>query len=192
MRQQEKPLAYLTEEEIKALFKAIGDNVRDQAMFHTIYYRGLRASEVGMIRLEDYRADAGRLLFRRLKGSRGGEYPLMPTERTWMNRWVRERGIRPGPLFPSRNHRGISRWQIRRLMREYCQKAGISPEKAHPHALKHSCGTHLSDHGTDIALIQDHLGHKEIGNTKRYVEISNKRRNDLGRQLEDAGWGRTA
>ena len=117
-RKQQRLPEYLTEDQVASLFEAIGDDVRSQAIFHVIYHRGLRASEVGLLQLEDYRPAAGRLLVRRLKGSRGGEYHLLPVERTWLNRWLRERGSRPGPLFVSRNHGPISaRQSIPSLLR---------------------------------------------------------------------------
>ena len=181
---------YLSEEEIRRLFAAIGKDVRSQAIFHVIYYRGLRASEIGELRLEDYRPALGRLFVRRLKGSRSGDYHVTESERVALNRWLRERGKNPGPLFPSRNGKPLSRWPIFELMRRYCAKAGIAAEKAHPHALKHSCGTNLSARETDIAVIQDHLGHVNIQNTMIYVQIANKRRDRFAESLAEGGWGK--
>jgi site-specific recombinase XerD len=60
------------------------------------------------------------------------------------------------------------------MMSNYCKLAGIAKEKAHPHALKHSCGTHLSELGEDVQIIQDHLGHRSIQNTIIYLEVTNK------------------
>ncbi|HEX4138378.1 MAG TPA: tyrosine-type recombinase/integrase [Bryobacteraceae bacterium] len=180
---------YLTEEEVARLFVAIGKDVRSQAIFHVMYYRGLRASEIGKLRLEDYRAAVGRLFVRRLKGSNSGEFHLTESERTALNRWVRKRGKDPGPLFISRNGKPLSRWPVFALMKRYCAAAGIAPEKAHPHALKHSCGTHLSARANDVAVIQDHLGHVNIQNTMIYVQITNKRRDQFAESLTKDGWG---
>jgi site-specific recombinase XerD len=192
-KRKKKPVPeYLTEEEVTRLFAAIGKDVRSQAIFHVIYYRGLRVSEIGKLRFEDYRPVVGRLFVRRLKGSRSGDYHITESERTALNRWLRERGKDPGPLFPSRNNKPLSRWPIFALMRKYCKAAGISPEKAHPHSLKHSCGTHLSSRETDVAVIQDHLGHVNIQNTMIYVQISNKRRDQFAETLENGGWGARA
>lgn len=189
-RRKKKPVPeYLTEEEISRLFVAIGKDVRSQAIFRVMYYRGLRASEVGRLRLEDYRPNVGRLFVRRLKGSNSGEFHITESERLALNRWLRERGKDPGPLFLSRNHKALSRWPVFALMKKYCAAAGIAPEKAHPHALKHSCGTHLSARETDVAVIQDHLGHANIQNTMIYVQITNKRRDQFAESLEKGGWG---
>jgi site-specific recombinase XerD len=189
MRRKKKPVPeYLTEEEVTRLFAAIGKDVRSQAIFHVIYYRGLRVSEIGKERLEDYRPAVGRLFVRRLKGSNSGDYHITESERTALNRWLRLRGKDPGPLFVSRNGKPLSRWPIFSLKR-YCAAAGIPPEKAHPHALKHSCGTHLSARETDVAAIQDHLGHVNIQNTMIYVQITSKRRDQFADALEQGGWG---
>lgn len=180
---------YLTEEEVATLFAAIGKDVRSQAIFQVIYFRGLRASEIGKLRIEDYRPAVGRLFVHRLKGSNSGDFHVTESERTALNRWLRERGKNPGPLFPSRNGKPLSRWPIFALMKKYCAAAGIAPEKAHPHALKHSCGTHLSAREGDIAVIQDHLGHVNIQNTMIYVKITSKRRDQFAETLEKTGWG---
>ena len=52
---------YLTIAEIEALFAVIDDN-RDRAIFRVAYLRGLRASEIGLLHLSDYRPDVGKLL----------------------------------------------------------------------------------------------------------------------------------
>jgi len=178
---------YLTQEEIERFFRSI-PSVRDRAMFRLAYHRGLRASELGMIQFGDYRATAGRLFVRRLKGSRSGEFLLVDAEKAALRAWVRQRGTGEGPLFPSRNHRPISRKRLDQLMKRYCQAAGIGPEKAHMHALKHSCGTHLSAREPDIVAIQDHLGHANIQNTMVYVQIASRRRDEFGERLKD--WGK--
>jgi integrase/recombinase XerD len=84
--------------------------------------------------------------------------------------WLRIRGTKPGPLFLSRNHRAIGRCRIWELMRRYSILAGIPVGKAHPHALKHTCVTHLVRifHG-DVLAIADHVGHADIRSTMRYI-----------------------
>ena len=180
---------YLIPEEINTFFRVI-TSTRDRAIFRVLYHRGFRASEVGKLRLSDYRPAAGRLYVHRLKGSNSGEYRLCALEQAALRAWLRERGTHPGPLFSSRNHRAISRRRLDELMKRYCAAAGIEPEKAHVHALKHSCGTHLLAIEGDITLVQDHLGHRNIQNTLIYSAISNKKRDEFAEQLTD--WGRKA
>jgi site-specific recombinase XerD len=176
---------YLTTEEITAFFKVITD-LRDRALFRTIYHRGLRAHEPGRLRLSDFHARDGRLLVARGKGSTGGEYRLCDEELRSLRAYVRYvRGVSAGPLFLSRNGRALGRVQIWRLMQRYCKAAGIDPQKAHPHALKHSCGTHLAERGEDLLEIQDHMGHKNAANTRIYIDTTNKKRDARGDRLKD-------
>lgn len=70
-------------------------------------------------------------------------------------------------------------------MRRYCALAGIDSDKAHPHALKHSCGTHLAELGEELMDIQDHLGHRNIVNTRKYVNLANRRRDDRAERLRE-------
>jgi site-specific recombinase XerD len=180
-----KPPKYLTTEEISAFFKVITD-LRDRALFRIIYHRGLRAHEPGRLRLSDFQAKDGKLSVTRGKGSTGGAYRLCEEELRSLRAYVRyNRGTAAGPLFLSRNGRAISRVQVWRLMQRYCKAAGIEPEKAHPHALKHSCGTHLAERGEDLLEIQDHMGHRNVANTRIYIDTTNKKREARGERLRD-------
>lgn len=177
---------YLTQEETERFFRAIA-SVRDRAMFRLAYHRGLRASEIALFQLADYRPAAGRIFVRRLKGSNSGEYRVTQIESRVLRAWLRERGTAAGPLFLSRNHHPVSRFRLGQLMKQYCTAAGVPPVKAHMHALKHSCGTHLSAMEPDIVAIQDHLGHANIQNTMKYIQIASARRDAFAGRLET--WG---
>jgi site-specific recombinase XerD len=179
-----KPVHFFTVDEIRRFFAVLKGN-RDKAMFRLIYLKALRASEVGMLRMEDYHEREGRLYVRRLKNSKGGEFRLHRQEAQFLRAWVRERGRSPGAIFRSRNHRPISRRQLDRLVKEYGAAAGISPEKCHVHAFKHSRGTHLLADTRDITLVQDQLGHRNIQNTMIYAEVSNAARDDLFEKQRD-------
>ena len=168
-------IRYLTRGEIEAFFREI-KSVRDRAIFRLTYHRGLRASEVALLQLGDWDQREGVLLVHRLKGSKSAPYTLLPVEATALRAWLKVRGATPGPIFLSRDHRGISRDQLDVLMKRYAAAAGIPAAKAHMHALKHSCGTHLAEMDEPVIIIQDWLGHRNIANTMVYVEVTNKAR----------------
>jgi type 1 fimbriae regulatory protein FimB len=174
-------LQYLQEDEVRALFAAI-DSPRDMAIFEVAYHRGLRASEVGLLQISDLRLPVKRLYVHRLKGGNSGEYVLTERECRSLRRWIAKRGSSAGPLFCSRNHRPISRQRLDALMRGYAGRAGLPESKRHFHCLRHTAGTMLGEMA-DPAEVMDHLGHKAIASTMRYLKVRNKRRTELGQRL---------
>jgi len=182
-RRKTDELKYLSTEELQRFFAGIKDK-RDIAVFRVMYHLGLRASEIGILDLADFRQTEGRLKVTRLKGSNCGEYRLPDAALAALRSYVRyERTRGAGPLFLSRNGRGLHRTMVWRLARSYGELAGI---QVHPHMFKHSCGTHLAERGEDLLDIQDQLGHKSIANTRKYIDVANKRRDQRGRRLR--GW----
>jgi integrase len=176
---------YLTPEELTRLFRAI-DSTRDIAIFRLAYHRGLRATEVGMLQVEDYRRDAGRLHVHRLKNGHSGEYVLTDIERRTLNAWLKERGEAEGAIFISNRRTPISQQMLDVLMKRYGASARLPASKRHFHCLRHSCATSLLENGQDIAIVQDHLGHANIQNTMVYAKITNKRRDQAGVAMK--GW----
>lgn len=180
---------YMTIPEKDRFFKAI-DVIRDRAIFRLLYHHGLRASEIGKLQLSDYRPgstmDLDRIYIHRLKGSITGEHAVVPAAALAVRSWLRVRGIKPGCLFPSRKATPISRIRIFDMMREYCRRAQIPLEKAHPHSLKHTCCTHLiSDQGESIMDVRDHVGHVNIRSTMIYAELMNEATEARAKRLRE-------
>jgi site-specific recombinase XerD len=183
-RQTDKPLQFLSPEEIEALFRVIA-STRDKAIFRLMYHRGLRASEIGLMQLSDWSPETERLLVRRLKGSISAPFKLTSIEARVLRAWVRVRGTAAGPMFCSRKHSPVSRRQVYRLMSGYCRRANIPPERAHPHVLKHSCATHLLEKLGDITIVQDWLGHRDIKSTMQYAKVVNPSRERATEKMRD-------
>ena len=45
-------------------------------------------------------------------------------------------------------------------------------QRVFPHALRHSCGTHLIQSGVDIRYVQAHLGHASPVTTEIYTHVT--------------------
>jgi len=175
-------IKYLSQDELRRLFAAITSK-RDKAIFLLAYRHGLRASEVGMLKVEDIDFNKWRIRIARLKHSQGGEYLMQPDEIKVLKAWLRERKDTSPYLFQSRTTLPISRRMVDYLMKKYGEQAGISPDKRHFHVLKHSIATHLLDAGADIRFVQYWIGHKNIQNTVVYAAISNRAREEQARKV---------
>jgi site-specific recombinase XerD len=174
---------YLTTREVDLLFEQITD-LRDRALFGTMYYFGLRASEVALLLREYVNFRTRRIYIPRLKGGIPGEKVMTSDCRRLLQSYLQARRDLLPYLFPSRNSRPISRKRIDALFRRYATRAGLPPHKRHSHCLRHSIATHLIDAGQTLEYVQDHLGHKSIKSTGVYAKISDAKRERVAYQIE--------
>ena len=123
-------IKFLTHDEIKRLLGVITDK-RDKAIFLLAYRHGLRASEVGKLRVVDLDFKRLRLMVSRLKGSLPGEHPLQPDEARILKSYLKSRGHDSPILFPSNRNLPISRQMLDRLMRYYGAQVKLPSDKRH-------------------------------------------------------------
>jgi len=74
------------------------------------------------------------------------------------------------------NQRGgrLSRQGAWAIVRAYGTRVGLGGRLS-PHVLRHSCATHMLDHGADIRVVQELLGHASISTTQVYTKVSPER-----------------
>ena len=179
----------LTEAEVERLLEQVeGDAAiarRDRAILEVLYGTGARISEVCALGLGDVDLDAGLLrLFG--KGSKERVVPLGRFARVALMAWLDDvgRGVIAPEQFARRtdadavflNARGgrLSRQGAWMVVRKYGDAAGLG-DRLTPHVLRHSCATHMLDHGADIRAVQELLGHASITTTQVYTMVSNER-----------------
>ena len=81
-------------------------------------------------------------------------------------------------MFISSYGKGITRQGFFKILKSMLDKAGIKKECS-PHTLRHSFATHLLEHGADLRVIGEMLGHENIKTTEIYTHLSNtKKRKD--------------
>ena len=176
----------LTESDVEALLAAIeGDDptaLRDRAILETLYGTGIRIGElVGLARADLDLVDG---LVRVMgKGSKERIVPLGRAGRAALDAYLtRGRPVLdtakrrpPGdPVFLNRRGGRLSRQSCWHLVRDAGRRAGLG-ERLHPHVLRHSCATHMLDHGADIRVVQELLGHVSISTTQIYTKVSAER-----------------
>ena len=179
----------LTEAEVGSLLDQVeGESAiarRDRAILEVLYGTGARISEVCALSLGDVDLDAGLLrLFG--KGSKERVVPIGRFARVALAQWLDEegRGVIAPEQFARRtdadavflNARGgrLGRQGAWAIVRKYGDAAGLG-DRLTPHVLRHSCATHMLDHGADIRAVQELLGHASITTTQVYTMVSNDR-----------------
>jgi integrase/recombinase XerC len=83
----------------------------------------------------------------------------------------RKRWQDPRALFVSTRGARLRVRAVQVLVREY-GAAGAGRGDLHPHALRHTCATHMLDGGADLRAIQELLGHASLSTTQRYAHVS--------------------
>ena len=179
-------IKYLTQEEVARLFSKIKTR-RDRAMFNAVYKYGLRASEVGLLKIDDVDLDRRRIRIYRLKGGVSGEYGIFSDTARLLQAYLKERESDfHSELFLSRKKNAISRKTIDDLFRTYARKARLPKDKWHAHTLRHSIAVHMLDAGHNQEEVKDQLGHKYIQTTDVYAAISGRKRQQIHERMERA------
>ena len=169
----------MTEQEISRLIEQTGDKgeirLRDRAIFQMLYASGMRVSELCSLNLSDVDDQTVRV-----KG-KGGKERLVPIAKEAIQALdnyliCRKEGSvnKILPLFVTKKGRRMGRTQVWASIKYYAQCANIK-KNISPHTLRHSFATHLLDHGADLRVIQELLGHADISTTDRYTHLSKKR-----------------
>ncbi len=175
---------------------------RDRAILEVLYGTGMRISELVGLDLADVSLDDGvaRVLG---KGDKQRIVPLGRFAATALDQWLSPggrgllqarrrppRGSNRGPSSPRAGRRGgrsdaeavflnarggrLSRQGAWGIVGAHASRAGLR-DRLTPHVLRHSCATHMLDHGADIRVVQELLGHASITTTQVYTKVTTER-----------------
>ncbi|MCK9281319.1 MAG: site-specific integrase [Melioribacteraceae bacterium] len=161
----------LSKEEILRLFSVI-KNVKHLAIVKTIYYGGLRISELLNLKWSDLKRDRKLMLIRMAKGNKDRYVKLFPEVIEILEIYWRQYRTKEY-IFSGQGSDQYSDSSIRQFLALYSQHARLS-KKCNPHLLRHSLATHFLESGVDIRYIQTYLGHKSSKTTERYTFVSNR------------------
>lgn len=168
---------FITLSELDLLVKACSRTrspIRNKAIVQTMFWHGLRVSELCQLKVSDLDLKAGRLHVRRLKQSLSTTHPVRPEVLRTLRKYLKERDSQLRTLFLNERNDEFRRQGIGWLLRNLSEKAGL-PFPVNPHMLRHGCGYALANMGHDTRLIQDYLGHKDIKHTVTYTRTASKR-----------------
>jgi integrase/recombinase XerD len=181
-----KPLSL---SEVEALLNVVSGessvDLRDRALLEFLYATGARISEACDLNINDL--DMSSRVVRLFgKGSKervvpfgrsahaqlqiylglGGRSALAP------ERW--SRATDKDAVFLTNKGRRMNRQKAWEVVHNAGRAAGIVAELS-PHVLRHSCATHMLEHGADLRIVQEMLGHATISTTQIYTKVSQDR-----------------
>jgi integrase/recombinase XerD len=166
-------------------------DLRDRALVELLYGAGLRVSEA--VGLDKSGVDLeGRLVRCMGKGSKERVVPIgrqaVQALRRYLSRGRPFLDARHRPeLFLNAKGGGLTRAGAFLILRRLAEKAGLEPERVHPHLLRHSFATHLLEGGADLRSVQEMLGHADLATTELYTHVSDRRRRELYFQAHPHG-----
>jgi integrase/recombinase XerC len=155
------------------------EKLRDRVLLELLYGSGLRVSELFALDLDalDQKAAEVRVLG---KGRKERVVPLSGKALEALALYLPERSrlrhpktgfVDPRALLLTRMGRRLGVRRIQTLVQRY-GALGAGRSDLHPHALRHSCATHLLEGGADLRVIQELLGHASLATTQRYTHVT--------------------
>ena len=157
--------------------------LRDSAIVELLYGAGLRVSE--LVSLHRGSVDLDERVVRAVgKGSKERLVPIGRRAAEALRRYLArgrphlDRRHRP-ELFLNAQGGPLTRAGVFLILRRLAAKAGLEPERVHPHLLRHSFATHLLEGGADLRSVQEMLGHANLATTELYTHVSDARRREL-------------
>jgi integrase/recombinase XerD len=177
--------------------------LRDHAILELLYAGGLRVGEIVALREEDLHLDQARAQVRG-KGDKERIVPLGRRAVEALEEYLK-RG-RPGlaragmqrsgrganALFLSVRGRALTRQWVWEMVRAASGNGDGGGWKASPHMLRHSCATHMVEHGADLRSVQRLLGHADIATTQVYTHVAMEHLKRVHREHHPRGKKKTA
>ena len=159
---------------------ADGLALRDHAILEMLYAGGLRVGEICALRVEDVHLDQARAQVR----GKGDKERIVPLGRSAVEALERYLAVGRPELVKSGLERGSHVVQralflsvrghalTRQWVWEMVRSVSGTGSKASPHMLRHSCATHMVEHGADLRSVQTLLGHADIATTQVYTHVA--------------------
>ncbi len=176
----------IDDDEIMMLFKAIDQTkplgYRNYVIFDLLYSCGLRASELIGMKTKDIQLGSAQILIHG-KGSKDRYVPLhqrlineLKHYLTYTRPVLLSKGhdIKEQQVFL--NYRGgpLTVRGLQLILKKIISDSGET-FKIHPHMLRHAFATTLLNHGADLRVVQELLGHAHLKSTQIYTHVSSEK-----------------
>ncbi len=143
--------------------------LRNKALIILLYGTGLRISEALSLKQSQVTAD---VLIIKGKGSKERQVPLMKEVSTHLDAYLRECPYHGSqlPLFLGVRGKCLQASAAALILRTFRRMYNL-PETLTPHALRHTCASHLMNASGDLRGIQALLGHESLSSTQVYTDL---------------------
>ena len=183
--------------------QARATELRDRAILELLYAGGLRVSEVTALSTSDLALDTGRVQVRG-KGDKERIVPLGRVAIEALETYLREGRPHLARISSGRKNSAV-RKETQDAVRLFLSLRGMpltrqwvwhlvkaANDDASPHRLRHSCATHMVEHGADLRSVQLLLGHADISTTQIYTHMALGRLKEVHRKCHPRGGMQTA
>ena len=173
---------YLTVDEVdKLLDIEIKDafSARNKSILEVMYSSGLRISE--LINLEFKNIDLNDSIIRVMgKGSKERIVPISDLAIKYLKIYVKDyradlvKKETNNYVYLNNHGKKMTRQGVFKMIKKLTSEKGINKDVS-PHTLRHSIATHMLENGADLRIIQEFLGHENIGTTQIYTHLTNEK-----------------
>lgn len=155
--------------------------VRNRALLEVLYAVGCRVSELCGLTHERIHLETGYVRCYG-KGNKERIVPIGRRGREAVAKYLEEsrpvlqkRGPKTDRTFLTRAGRPLDRTQVWRIVKAAATVAGLPLHGVSPHTLRHSFATHMLEHGADLRVVQELLGHASVATTEVYTHVDRRR-----------------
>jgi len=197
-QKDEKPVRFLSLEQLKKLFEAPDTSkpagLRDRAILETFFSTGMRISELVSLNREQIKFPDGDQDLELViigKGSKARTIYISQRALYWLKKYLDSREDNDKCLFVNYRSKKDSPMRltprsIEEIIKKYVIETGL-PLNTTPHVMRHSFATDLLSQGVDIRILQEFLGHKSITATQIYTHVTSKKLREVHQKFHSLG-----
>ncbi len=166
--------------------------LRLTAMLELLYATGMRVSELVSLKMNALRLDkskklkdTSKLLLIKGKGSKERSVPLTSASIVALNQYLEiidffsQKKDKKYLFCTNAKEEHLTRQRFGQMLKALAVKAGVNPSAISPHVIRHCFATHLLNHGADLRVVQELLGHSNISTTQIYTHVLSERMKKL-------------
>lgn len=157
-----KRRVFYSESQINAVLKSASE--LEWLLIKIAFDTGMRISEIANLSVEKI---YGRQIIFIGKGNKLREVYLTKESEERLEKYLKDRKIKSGPIWRNREGKAYSVNSIRIKMKKAFFRAGF--DNFYPHSLRHSFGTDIERRGASVEVIKEMMGHSSVATTERYL-----------------------